>query len=260
MDVATVIEATAVPVYELGEAYYFEPATVAKAESLGLDVFMFYTLGRGGVLGDVGADVAAEAFIWHKPELVRFVWNEGREIADPSDVAVAFLDAARAFARKTFKDTDVLRKFADAAAQVVEAAPRGRWPFVDGYRTFDVPADVPARAYQYLLVLREMRGAASGEAVREVGLTPAEAHYLNSPEMFGLYGYVEDDAPEVSDELFERRAIAEERTSEILVPSYECLDAAGLTALLEGVREMAQAARIDMDDEILLGSEPRSRA
>jgi hypothetical protein len=260
MDAATVIEATAVPVYELGEAYYFEPSTVAAAEALGLDVFMFYTLGRGGVLGNVDADSAAEAFIWHKPELVRFVWNEGSAIAEPTRVATAFLDAARAYARRTFKETDVLRKFADAAASVVDAAPRGRWPFVDGYRAFDVSEDARARAYQQLLVLREMRGAASGEAVAEVGLTPAEAHYLNSPEMFGLYGYVEDDAPDVSDELFERRAIAEERTSEILLASYEVLDDDGLSALYEGVAEMAKSARIDMDDELLTGSESGSRS
>ena len=71
-------------------------------------------------------------------------------IADPEAVAVAYLDAARDYARRTFKETDDAPCVLAAAELVVAAAPAGRWPLVDGYRRFELPRDavatrVPAR-------------------------------------------------------------------------------------------------------------------
>ncbi len=248
MDTTGLIDATAAPIYELGGAYCFVDATAQRGEQLGLDVFMFYCLGRGGVLGDVDAPTVARAFQWFKPHLVETWWNEGRAIADPTTIATAYLDAARDYARRTFKETPALRAFSAAAARVVDAAPSGRWPLIDGYRGFVLPDDVVARAFQLVITLRELRGGAYGEAVTALGITPAESNYLNSADAFELYGYESDDAPVVTDELVERRALAEDRATELLVPTYDALDDDGRLAFLDGVRELASTADVAVED------------
>jgi hypothetical protein len=248
VDTTGLIDATAAPIYELGGAYCFADATAQRGERLGLDVFMFYCLGRGGVLGDVDAGTVASAFQWFKPHLVETWWREGRAVADPATIAVAYLDAARDYARRTFKETETIRSFAVAAARVVDAAPVGRWPLVDGYRGFALPDDVVARAFQLVVVLRELRGGAYGEAVAALGITPAESHYLNSADAFELYGYESDDTPTVTDELVERRALAEDRATELLVSTYDVLEDDGRLAFLDGVRELAATADVAVGD------------
>ncbi len=247
VETSGLIDATAAPIYELGGAYCFTDATAQRGERLGLDVFMFYCLGRGGVLGDVDAATVARAFQWFKPHLVETWWNEGRAVADPATIAAAYLEAARDYARRTFKETTTLRSFAAAAARVVDAAPTGRWPLVDGYRHLTLPDDAVARAFQLVIVLRELRGGAYGEAVTALGITPAESHYLNSADAFELYGYESDDAPIVTDELVERRALAEDRTTELLVTTYDALDDDQRLAFLDGIRELASTADVAVE-------------
>jgi hypothetical protein len=247
VDATGLIDATAAPVYELGGAFQFADATAARGEQLGLDVFMFYCLGRGGVLGDVDAATVADAFVWFTPSLVATWWDEGRAVARPTDVAVAYVEASRAYARATFRESGALASFASAAAEVVAAAPEGRWPLVDGYRRFSLPDDVVPRAYQLVVLLRELRGGAYAEAVRMLGITPAESHYLNSADAFELYGYESDDTPTVTDELVERRAMAEDQATELLVPCYEVLDDDARLAFLDGVRELAANADVDIE-------------
>jgi len=248
MQTDVLIDATAETIYELGGAFYFADATAACGEELGLDVFMLYCLGRGGVLGDVDAHTVADALVWFKPSLVETLWYEGRKLADPVLVARRYLDAAHAYARSTFKASDVLDGFCAAASRVVEAAPTGRWPLVDGYRAFPLADDAVARAYQLVIVLRELRGGAYAEAVRALGISPAESHYLNSADSFELYGYETDEAPVVTDELVERRALAEDRATALLVPCYEPLDDAARGAFLEGVRELATEVDVAVED------------
>jgi hypothetical protein len=248
MDATGLIDATAAPIYELGEAFYFADATARRGEQLGLDVFMFYCLGRGGVLGDVDAATVAESFVWFKPSLVETWWAEGRAIADPTTVSVAYVEAAREYARTTFASSPAVAALAAAAEEVVANAPQGRWPLVDGYRRFELPADPVARAYQLVVVLRELRGGAYAESVRALGITPAESHYLNSADAFELYGYESDDTPTITDELVERRALAEDRATELLVPCFDVLDDDARLALLDGVRELADTADVDVED------------
>jgi hypothetical protein len=248
VDATALIDATSETVHELGGAYCFTDATAARGERLGLDVFMFYCLGRGGVLGDVDAETVSDAFVWFKPSLIATWWDEGRAIANPTDVAVAYLDAAREYARRTFAESQVLGAFAAAAERVVVAAPSGRWALVDGYRRFELPADVVARAFQLLIVLRELRGGAYAESVRALDISPAESHYLNSADAFELYGYESDERPTVTDELVERRALAEDRATALLVPCYDVLDDDERLAFLDGVRELAATADVDVED------------
>ena len=247
MDTTSLIDATAAPIAELGGAFYFADETAARGERLGLDVFMFYCLGRGGVLGDVDAATVADAFRWFKPSLVETWWTEGKAVADPRTTADAYLQAAHAYARRTFRATEGLGPFCAAAEQVVAAAPAGRWPLVDGYRHLALADDPVARAYQLVVVLRELRGGAYAESVAELGITPAESHYLMSPDAFELYGYEASEAPVVTDELVERCALAEDRATQLVVPCYGVLDDDARLAFLDGVRELAATADVDVE-------------
>ena len=249
MDPVTLIDATASPVTELGAAFAFAPSTALVAERLGLDVFMLYCLGRGGVLGDEATtDDVVAAFGGTTPQIVRAQWDEARAVALPSEVARAYLEAARSYARKNFAASPSLDGFCAAAKLVVDAAPFGRWPIVDGYRGFELPKDTVARAYQLVVVLKELRAAAHAEAVVALGVTDAEAHYLASEDYFELYGYDASGPPEVTDELVERRALAEDAATALLAPIYGVLDDEGAASFLEGVRELAATADVDVED------------
>jgi hypothetical protein len=247
VDTTSLIDATTEPIVELGGAFYFADQTAALGERLGLDVFMFYCLGRGGVLGDVDAATVADAFRWFKPTLIETWWTEGRAVTDPMTAAAAYLEAAHAYARRTFRVSEALPPFCTAAERVLEAAPRERWPLVDGYRTFGLPEDLVARSYQLIVVLHELRGGAYAEAVAELGITPAESHYLVSPDAFELYGYESSDTPTVTDELVERCALAEDRATQLLVPSFDVLDEDERLSFLDGVRQLAATADVDVE-------------
>lgn len=247
MDAATIVDATAAPLHELGGAYYFSPEALATAERLGLDVFMLHCLGRGGVLGDVDAATAASVLPWYQPAIVQMQWDEARAIVAPATAAREYLEAARAYARRAYAETDEIRAFADAAAQVVEAVEPGRYALIDGYRTFELPADPVGRAYQLVVVLRELRDAAHAEAVAALGLTATEAHVLSAEDAFELYGHGAGAAPVVTDELIERLALAEDATTELLVASYAVLDDDAAHAFVEGVRSLAAHADVAVE-------------
>ena len=209
---------------------------------------MFYCLGRGGVLGDVDAATVAERSSLVQAAPRRDVVGRGPCGRGPHDRR-GRLPRRRARLRATYVQDDRLARHVrrGRGERVVDAAPAGRWPLVDGYRRFALPDDVVARAFQLVIVLRELRGGAYGEAVTALGITPAESHYLNSADAFELYGYESDDAPVVTDELVERRALAEDRATELLVPTYDALDDDGRLAFLDGVRALAATADVDVE-------------
>jgi hypothetical protein len=247
VDTATLVDATAAPVHELGGAYYFSPEALRAAEKLGLDVFMLHCLGRGGVLGDVDADRVAAALPWYQPAVVHVQWDEARALVEPGTAARAYLEAARSYARRAFVETDEIRAFSDAAQQVVDAVPTGTYALIDGYRTFEMPDDAVGRAYQQVVILRELRDAAHADASSTLGLTATEAHVLASEDAFELYGHGSEAAPVVTDELVERLALAEDATTELLVASYDVLDAASSHDFLEGVRSLAAHADVAVE-------------
>src|SRR5271165_1835259 len=83
----------------LGSSFHFVAETTAQGEKLGLDVFEFYFVGRGGVLGDVEARVVTSAFGFFKPQLVEAMWNTARTKISPRDAGRAYLECAREWGR-----------------------------------------------------------------------------------------------------------------------------------------------------------------
>jgi hypothetical protein len=225
----------------LGAAYYFTPPTLARGRALGLDGFRFYFLGRGGVLGDVEAPVVASAFGYFEPSLVEAVWDSARARADPRAAGREHLAAAHDFGRDHFSAVGELEAFCAAARSVVQAADPAGLALFAGVAAEPLPEDPPARAMQLLAVLRELRGSAHLLAVVASGISPRVAHYLRRPNDFALFGWKEDDVPQVTRKDRERLAASEHLTDDLVLGPYSALDADGRSSLIAGLERMEAA-------------------
>ena len=236
---------TADPIQLLGMSFYFDPLTNEHGKEHGLNVYEFYGLGRGGTLGNVDTKAVQDAFVFFDPATVDFLWTNAKEKADPVAIARAHVEAAYAFADKTFGaiPLTVLSNFAMAARKVVDAETAGVCPLVDGYKKLPAPADPVHAAYLGTIFLRELRGGLHIHAVHEVGLDPVAACYLQDPMVFSLHGYKDDQIPEVTDELTAKKARAEELTSEMIAARFDVLSDAERQALADGTTAMLEALR-----------------
>jgi hypothetical protein len=225
----------------LGWAFYFLPETAAKGEPYGLDVFELYFLGRGGVLGDCEARVVTSAFGYFKPQIVEAMWNSGREKLAPRDAGRLFLECAREYGRSRFAEIEGLAEFCEAAEAVVAAADPVGLALFAGVSAEPLPDDLPARAQQLVTVLREFRGSAHLLAILACGLSPLVAHYVRRPEMWGIFGWADEDVPTVTAEDHAAIDAAEELTDRLVLPAYSVLEEAGRSALLAGLEAMTMA-------------------
>ena len=230
---------------DIGWAFYFTPETGAYAqEQFGIDGFRFYFVGRGGVLGDVDADVVRSAFGYFEPGVIRKMWATGVERAaphSPRDVARGFIHCGHEFGRTKFAGLPGLEAFVDAAAQVIGAVEGPGLALFAGVRAEPVPDDAPAAAMHQAMVLREMRGSAHLLAVVASGLSTTTAHAVKRPDDLALFGYEPDNPPPVTDADREKWARAEALTDEILAPAYATLSDAQAEALITGTNTLAQA-------------------
>src|SRR5690606_12848752 len=78
MDAAAAAEATATAVSTVGSHFMLDAATYGRGAELGFQGIDFYVTGRGGVLGDVDADVVSATFGFFEPGQVRTLWDQGR--------------------------------------------------------------------------------------------------------------------------------------------------------------------------------------
>ncbi len=225
----------------MGWAFYFVPETAAAAEALGLDAFRFYFLGRGGVLGDVEAPVVASAFGYFKPELVAHMWDSARAVVAPRDAGRAHLLASADHGRRHLAEVDGLDAFCAAAEAVNGAADPTALTLYAAMRCEPLVDDVPGRAMQLVTVLRELRGSAHLLAVRAVGLDGRTAHWITRPGDIGMFGWSEDEAPEITDRHRDAMVEAEAVTDRLVTPAYAVLDESGQAALLGGLEAMEQA-------------------
>jgi hypothetical protein len=248
MDTQKLMDEACPLIGEYGWSYYFDPATLARGERLGLDAFAFYFLGRGGVLGDVDAAVVQSAFGYFNPVVLGSLWDAAKAKCDPRTAGREYFEANHDFGRARLTGLDELEGFVAAAAAVVEAGRRE----VAGLTLFaaaaaeTVPTDLPAAAMHQLTVLRELRGSAHLLAVVAQAVPPRTAHFLRRPEMFTTFGWPEDQAPAVTDADRAALAAADELTDRLVAPAFAVLDDDGADALLAGLRAFGPR----------LGSEP----
>ena len=234
---------TAGPIQVLGMSFYFDPLTGERGKEHGLNIFEYYGLGRGGTLGDVETSNVFDVFKFFDEKTIEFLWGKAKTKADPVAVAADYVEAAYAFADRTFGGIDiaVLSSFGKAARKVVDATLSGQSPLVDGYKKYPAPANPVHAAYLGTIFLRELRGGVHIHAVQEVGLTPVEACYLQDPAVFSMHGYSEDQIPEVTPELEAKKIRAEELTSAMMEKCFDVLSDTEREALATGTRAMFEA-------------------
>ena len=80
MDALAAATATAAPVSTVGSHFMLDGNTYKRGAELGFQGLDFYVAGRGGVLGDVDADVVSAAFTFFEPDSVRALWLQGTTV------------------------------------------------------------------------------------------------------------------------------------------------------------------------------------
>jgi hypothetical protein len=239
MDALELVTRTSAPINGAGAAFYFDGATLAAGDALGLDAFHFYCLGRGGVLGDVEPAVVASAFGYFHPAVVDQLWTEGRAIISPRDAAKAYLAAADEFGRVKLTGVDGIHAFNDAAEAIIAHVDGSALALFAGVAAEPLPDDAPACAYRNVVTLRELRGSVHLVAVVAEGLHPATAHAIRRPGDIAMFGYQE--APVASDADEAALRAADVRTDKLLAAWFEVLDDGQRTALADGVDAVAAA-------------------
>lgn len=215
------VTATAGLVGALGSAFMFAPATLEAARQHGYaDGFAAYFAGRGGVLGNVDADVVTAAFGFFEPSLVRKMWERGIEPHGARQAARHFADACRAWGRAHLGGLEGLDRFAELAERVVAAVEPAGLSLFAGWRAEPLPDDAEGRAAQLLHVLREWRGSVHLVAALAVGLTACEAIVAKDGEdRARMFGWAEPFADPVP--LRGRRDEAERMTDALCAAVYE---------------------------------------
>lgn len=239
MNSMELVHAACPKIGQLGAAFYFDPATVARGKELGLDGFRFYMLGRGGVLGDVEPAVIQSAFGYFDPGLITKIWTSAKERMAPREAAAAYLACAQDFGRANFSSIDGLDAYCAAAEAVNAATNVAALPLYAGVASEPLADDVPARAMQLTAMLREYRGSVHLLAIRAKRLDDGVAHAIKRPDDVQMFGWAE--APTVTDEDRAKHLAAEELTDELVMEAYGVLDDAGGDALMAGLDAMEAA-------------------
>ena len=239
MDPRDVMQAIKFKTGDIGAAFYFHPATLERGKELGLSGMRFYTVGRGGVLGDVDAAVVQSAFGYFHPALLAKWWNQGCEVMAPRDAAREYIACCQRFGLSKFADLDGLDAYVDAATTVIDAADGSAMALFAGVRAEPVPSDAASAAAHQAMVLREMRGSAHLAAVTAVGLSAPVAHAIKRPDDVAAFGYEEPPVVTAEDRAAHERA--EAITDDILEPAASVLTDDQASALIAGTTSMHSA-------------------
>ncbi len=243
-ELATYAARVGEPIRSLGGAFMLDPATIAAGQELGLDFPISYGLGRGGVLGDVHADVVIAAFVFFESSVVQGIWDAGRELVAPAVAAEGFTESCRVWGRTHLSSVDGLDELCALAERVVAAASVPGLPLFAAWRAVPLPADLPARAAQLCHVLREHRGGCHAIGVLASGLHPLEALVVNGGSATAsLFGWPEPHPRPL--ELTAAAVAAEAITNRLAAGAYLALTAPERDRLAVLLKAAASAAGLD---------------
>lgn len=233
-----VAKATAATVGGLASGFMVDPATYAAGTERGFAGLDFYFAGRGGVLGDVGADVVAAAMVFFHPDHVRTQWDSGAGIMPRDEASAVFAACEARWADEHLADDAGVdwRTLADLAGKVVQNATPGGAPLFAAWRAVEAPSagrSPRQAALHQMNCLRELRLARHGAAVVVTGLDVGDAVRHRTPHMAPIFGW--DQAP-VADGVPQLWDDAERLTNQASGRDYAVLDddeAAELVRLCE---------------------------
>jgi len=226
---------------DTGWAYYFTPTTMARGTELGLKGPQFYFIGRGGLLGNCDSTVVAAAFGYFNPEVIKRAWDSSRQVVDPLVAGRAHLECSAVTGREKLSNVANLDSFIVAADKVNDAANPEALALYSAFKSEPLVSDAPGRAMQLVSVLREFRGSAHLIAVRAMGLTGKQAHFIKRPNDIAMFGWSADDAPQIDDEARRRLDEAERLTDQIVAPAFAVLNEKERNDLLAGATAIKQA-------------------
>lgn len=226
---------------DTGWAYYFTPTTMARGAELGLKGPQFYFIGRGGLLGNCDSSVVAAAFGYFNPDVVKRAWDSSRQVIDPLVAGRAHLECSAVTGREKLSNVANLDSFIDAANKVNDAANPEALALYSAFRSEPLVSDNPGRAMQLVSVLREFRGSAHLVAVRAMGLTGKQAHFIKRPNDIAMFGWSAEDAPQIDDDARRRLDEAEQLTDRIVAPAFAVLNEKERADLLAGAEAIKQA-------------------
>ncbi len=221
MDAHAAAEATAGAVSAVGARFMLDGNTYKKGAELGFQGLDFYATGRGGVLGDVDADVVAAAFAFFEPAYVRTQWELGRSVMSVADAAAAWAGACATWSEAHIPDDVDCASLAPLLDTVVAAARPACASVFSGWRALPVPASPKAHVGHQMNALRELRHGLHAAAILANGLTPHEALSLKTPQMAPIFGWPELAA---TDGLHPRWDAAEAATDAAIAHAYAALD------------------------------------
>ncbi|MGI8791738.1 MAG: SCO6745 family protein [Acidimicrobiales bacterium] len=184
--------ATADAISGIASRFMTDGNTFKYGASIGFQGLDFYVTGRGGVLGDVDADVVSACFAFFNPETVRAQWELGCKVMPPKAAAAEFAKAAYAWAERSLPDDLELARLAELAGKVVDGASPAGAPIFAGWRNLPVPTDARSAAIHHLNGLRELRGGLHNGAVLATGMAPLEALVVRTPQMAPIFGWMAD--------------------------------------------------------------------
>jgi hypothetical protein len=215
----------------LPAGFMLDGATYERGGALGFDGIDFYTAGRGGAMGDVSGTAVAAAFFFFNPVTVIEAWDRTASVMGRIEAATAFAGCLEAWAAAHLPDDVPWPRLAELSGRLIDAAAPEDAPLFDGWKALAEPDEPKARALQRMTVLRELRGAVHGAAVRATGIEPLEAVLVRTPFMAGLFGWPEP-YPDVED----RRATwqeAERATDRAMAEAFTALDPAERAEFVE---------------------------
>ncbi|MFI5720494.1 hypothetical protein [Nocardia sp. NPDC051750] len=217
-------------IQELGGGFMFSREARMYAAETGIDEFFGpYTRGRGGVLGEVDADVVTAAFGFFPEQSIRTAWES---VSLPAEKAAQrYAQACQEFGRRKLGGFEESARLAALLETVVAAAYPAGLPLFAGWRAMPLPTDAPARVMQLAHVLRELRGGLHLLAVRAAGITPLQAVLISGsplndgPGQARWYGWPEP-FEEITDEHRGAWEQAESVTDDLIAPAFAALDQA----------------------------------
>jgi hypothetical protein len=230
MDALAAAHATADAVSKVGSHFMLSGTTYKRGAELGFSGLDFYVTGRGGVLGDVDADVVAAAFAFFEPSHVRTQWEAGLAVMPAADAAAAFAACAYSWADAKVPDDLDAARLAELAGRVSDSARIACAPVFAGWRHMPAPDAPKVAAVHHLNGLRELRQALHSACVVAAGLSPLEALSLNQPSMAPLFGWAELADTEGLQSVWDG---AEEATTRAIAHAYEPLTASERAELAE---------------------------
>jgi hypothetical protein len=244
------VHALAAPVADVGGRWMLHPEVLGPCRDFGYpNGYAYYVAGRGGVLGDVDAEVVGSAFGFFEPSLLRKMWDAGSAVEGGRAAAARYGAACATWGRSRLGGFDGAERLADLIRHVVDSVDSAGLTLFAGWRSEPRPTDPEGLAYFGTYLLRELRGSAHIAAVVASGIAPLEAMLVSGgvgrAQQFGWT----EPFPDVS-HLIERRAHTEVLTDEIVTRCFDrALNADESAELLDFV--LAMKSRLDADQSMV---------